>query len=346
MEPLVSVVIPVYKTEKYVVKSVNSILTQSYKNTEIIIVDDGSPDSCPKICDDLQKSDNRIIVIHKENGGLSSARNTGIDAANGKYVFFLDSDDTLYADAVSDMVKIAEEENSDAVIPDSYYKVFETDDRTVKAYHFTEKDFSCDPKVFALNVLIGKGRASRSTAVLYSMKCIKENNLRFPLGKISEDFFFNLDFLAVAGKISVYEKPSLYNLKREGSLSASYHKGFFDTILEMDEKVKEFTTKIDDKKYKEYIGNKRHSLLVKNTLVYAMSIMKSEQEPYGERVALCISIFENSRVKEAVSEVSEAPFFPGRAKTAFIKLLFGMVKKNMYRLACFTAYIAFKLAGV
>ena len=77
MEPLVSVVIPVYKTEKYVVKSVNSILTQSYKNTEIIIVDDGSPDSCPKICDDLQKSDNRIIVIHKENGGLSSARNTG-----------------------------------------------------------------------------------------------------------------------------------------------------------------------------------------------------------------------------------------------------------------------------
>ena len=230
MEPLVSVVIPVYKTEKYVVKSVNSILTQSYKNTEIIIVDDGSPDSCPKICDDLQKSDNRIIVIHKENGGLSSARNTGIDAANGKYVFFLDSDDTLYADAVSDMVKIAEEENSDAVIPDSYYKVFETDDRTVKAYHFTEKDFSCDPKVFALNVLIGKGRASRSTAVLYSMKCIKENNLRFPLGKISEDFFFNLDFLAVAGKISVYKKPSLYNLKRDGSLSASYHKGFFDTI--------------------------------------------------------------------------------------------------------------------
>ena len=85
---------------------------------------------------------------------------------------------------------------------------------------------------------------------------------------------------------------------------------------------------------------------MENTLVYAMSIMKSEQEPYGERVALCISIFENSRVKEAVSEMSEAPFFPGRAKTAFVKLLFGMVKKNMYRLACFTAYIAFKLAGV
>lgn len=79
-------------------------------------------------------------------------------------------------------------------------------------------------------------------------------------------------------------------MKREGSLSASYHKGFFDTILEMDEKVKEFTTKIDDKKYKEYIGNKRDSLLVRNTLVYAMSIMKSKQEPYGERVALCISI--------------------------------------------------------
>lgn len=121
----------------------------------------------------------------------------------------MDSDDTLYADAVSDMVKIAEEENSDAVIPDSYYKVFETDDRTVKAYHFTEKDFSCDPKVFALNVLIGKGRASRSTAVLYSMKCIKENNLRFPLGKISEDFSSILIFLPLRGK-SQYIKNRLY----------------------------------------------------------------------------------------------------------------------------------------
>ena len=116
MEPLVSVVIPVYKTEKYVVKSVNSILAQSYKNTEIIIVDDGSPDSCPKICDDLQKNDNRIIVIHKENGGLSSARNAGLDVCTGEYISFIDSDDWLELNAYEELIQEVHRTNCPVVM--------------------------------------------------------------------------------------------------------------------------------------------------------------------------------------------------------------------------------------
>lgn len=116
MNPLVSVVIPVYKTEKYVIKSVNSILSQTYKNLEVILVDDGSPDACPVICDELRKTDDRISVIHKENGGLSSARNAGIDKANGEYILFLDSDDTLADYAIEDMTEKAIAQGCDAVI--------------------------------------------------------------------------------------------------------------------------------------------------------------------------------------------------------------------------------------
>lgn len=93
MQPLISVIIPVYKVEAYLCPCVESVLAQTYQNIEIILVDDGSPDNCPRICDEYAASDPRIRVIHKENGGLSSARNAGIEAAKGEFLAFLDSDD-------------------------------------------------------------------------------------------------------------------------------------------------------------------------------------------------------------------------------------------------------------
>ena len=93
MNPLISVIIPIYKVEKYLKSCVDSVLSQSYKNIEVILVDDGSPDSCPQICDYYKSLDKRIVVIHKNNGGLSDARNVGLSKANGDYVLFLDSDD-------------------------------------------------------------------------------------------------------------------------------------------------------------------------------------------------------------------------------------------------------------
>lgn len=93
MNPLISVIIPVYKVEDYLTACVESVLAQTYQNYEIILVDDGSPDNCPQMCDEFARQDSRIRVIHKENGGLSSARNAGIDVAKGEYLAFLDSDD-------------------------------------------------------------------------------------------------------------------------------------------------------------------------------------------------------------------------------------------------------------
>ena len=95
MNELVSIIVPVYNVEKYIKKCVDSLITQTYSNLEIILVNDGSPDNSGKICDEYAQSDSRIKVIHKANGGLSDARNTGIDIAEGQYIFFLDSDDWI-----------------------------------------------------------------------------------------------------------------------------------------------------------------------------------------------------------------------------------------------------------
>lgn len=99
-EPLISVIVPVYKVEQYLDRCVQSIVDQTYKNLEIILVDDGSPDACPAICDAWAKKDERVRVIHKENGGVASARNLGLDDQTGEYVCFVDSDDWIEADMI------------------------------------------------------------------------------------------------------------------------------------------------------------------------------------------------------------------------------------------------------
>lgn len=101
---MISVIVPVYKVEKYLNRCVDSIINQTYCDLEIILVDDGSPDNCGKICDDYAKKDNRIKVIHKENGGLSDARNAGLNVATGDYIGFVDSDDYIKSDMYKNMI--------------------------------------------------------------------------------------------------------------------------------------------------------------------------------------------------------------------------------------------------
>ena len=103
MEELVSVIVPIYKVEAYMDKCITSIVEQTYENLEIILVDDGSPDACPSLCDEWEKKDSRIRVIHKTNGGLSDARNTGISAARGEYIIFVDSDDYIAPQMIAKM---------------------------------------------------------------------------------------------------------------------------------------------------------------------------------------------------------------------------------------------------
>lgn len=113
MQDLISVIVPVYKVEKYLKRCVDSILAQTYPCLEVILVDDGSPDGCPAICDEYAREDRRVRVIHKENGGLSDARNAGIDAAKGKFLGFVDSDDYVHPRFYELLLQALKEEGAD-----------------------------------------------------------------------------------------------------------------------------------------------------------------------------------------------------------------------------------------
>ena len=117
-QKLVSVIIPVYKAEKYLPMCVDSVLNQSYRNLEVILVDDGSPDNCPAICDEYAQKDNRIRVIHQKNAGLSMARNAGLDICTGDYITFVDSDDALHVDFVARLLAACEESGAEIAVGD------------------------------------------------------------------------------------------------------------------------------------------------------------------------------------------------------------------------------------
>ena len=112
MDQCVSVIVPIYMVEPYLKRAVDSIRNQTYQNLEIILVDDGSKDQCGRICDDYAKADNRIVVIHKENGGLSDARNAGLDIARGEYIMFVDSDDYIASDCVETLLGCLKEHDA------------------------------------------------------------------------------------------------------------------------------------------------------------------------------------------------------------------------------------------
>ena len=112
---LVSIIIPVYNVEQYVAYTIEDVCRQTYSNLQIILIDDGSPDKCGEICDQYAKHDNRIEVYHTENRGLSAARNLGIDKAEGKYIYFLDSDDRIHEKCIEILLEIAENQKCDIV---------------------------------------------------------------------------------------------------------------------------------------------------------------------------------------------------------------------------------------
>ena len=112
-EPLISVIVPVYRVEKYLKQCVDSILAQSHRNLEVLLIDDGSPDACPAICDAYAEADSRVRVIHQENQGPSAARNAGLDACRGEYIGFADSDDWMEPELLASLLRMLQEKNLD-----------------------------------------------------------------------------------------------------------------------------------------------------------------------------------------------------------------------------------------
>ncbi len=204
----ISVIVPIYKVEKYVKRCVDSILNQSYPHLEIILVDDGSPDNCGKICDAYALQDSRVKVIHKINGGLSDARNAGIEAAHGEYLAFVDSDDWLDFDMFEQLYRLCKEHNAD-IAECSYRNIYNDciKEETICSGEIIEGD--------GVDAIEGILDWNHFKPVAWNKLYHKDiiGSIRYPKGKLHEDEFTTYQYFAQAKKL-VYLDVSKYNYDR------------------------------------------------------------------------------------------------------------------------------------
>lgn len=209
---LISIIIPVYKVEKYLEKCIESVLKQTYTNLQIILVDDGSPDNCGKICDEYAKKDSRIEVIHKINGGLSDARNVGINRANGRYIGFVDSDDYIKEDMYEKLINLIKEYDADISICNLYDVI--DGNECIRNKENGIREYS---RIDILKeILLDKNIQSYAWNKLYKKELFDE--IKYPIGKKYEDIGTTFYLFEKCNKIVVTSEPEYYYLKRADSL--------------------------------------------------------------------------------------------------------------------------------
>ena len=256
--PLISVIIPVYKVEPYLDACVSSVVNQSYRNLEIILVDDGSPDACPAMCDAWADRDSRISVIHKENGGLSDARNAGLAAMSGDYISFVDSDDWLGQDFYRSLMESMEEADAQIAVSrivrvqdgpdrkeDRDYEQCDSsgedqlsdtteraagqdinpagsqirDDVQLKEAAAVPKHTVHTPEEIFSSYITGTGFGCEAWNKIYHRSCYAD--IRFPVGRLNEDEFTTYKVLDRAARIVYCGEAAYYYRQREGSIMSS-----------------------------------------------------------------------------------------------------------------------------
>lgn len=228
--PIVSIIVPVYNAENYLHKCIKSLLSQNFSDFEIILVNDGSKDSSGQICDDFARDDNRIKVIHKENGGVSSARNRGLDEACGKFIMFCDSDDFVKDEFCAPLINLAGDDENCLVLAgiteindqnttkdDLCAKFAEGETKTLTNKEFCDLyiEQNLNSKFLLMNMPYNK---------LFSRSVIEKHNLRFDTNiNYNEDFIFNLMYLDKVNTVKIHNK-SIYNyyVDAPGSLCKKY----------------------------------------------------------------------------------------------------------------------------
>ena len=213
----VSVVLPIYNVEKYLKKSVQSVQNQTYRNLEIILVDDGSKDSSGRICDELSKEDSRIQVVHKNNGGLASARNSGYEVATGEYVMYIDSDDCVKEDTVKKCVDAIERDKSDVVIF-GYEKVSE-DGNILEVCSWDNKIYSHNEMTEHLYRAICEMSFGYAWNKLYRKSILDKSGVLGDAKVIDrEDLIYNMELLKYWNKITYIDYVGYEYLQRSTSL--------------------------------------------------------------------------------------------------------------------------------
>lgn len=273
MDDLISVIVPIYSVEPYLKKCVDSIINQTYKNLEIILVDDGSPDNCPQICDEYAKADSRIKVIHQKNGGLSAARNAGLDIMTGDYVAFVDSDDwiepTMYETLLKNLISFSADISFGGVADD----VEENNEiKTNKVSNYGSEPFSED-KISAMKRYFTGSWAAWDK--LYKASIFSK--IRFPVGEINEDEAIVLDILDSCNLVC-YEPCVLYHYMIRPNAGSITNSAFSEKKLAWVKhcRYNYYLIINDHQELKEYAANKYCCSLLFS--IYGLISIKSENK--------------------------------------------------------------------
>lgn len=314
---LISVVIPVYNVEQYLPKCIESIMNQTYKNLEIILVNDGSTDGSQKICEEYKSIDNRIKIINKENGGLSDARNVGIDNSSGNYITFIDSDDYIDDDYVYTLYKSLISYNADMSI--ASHKIIYPKRIIDKA---TDEKFCANSKKVLEKILYDEGIDLSAWGKLYKKSLF--NNIKFPKGRLFEDSATTYRLIDESKKIAVNSK-SVYNyVIRKNSIS---NEMFSEKKMDLITSTMEMTEFIK-KKYPELEkGCERRLMYAYLSTLTQLAKAKAKEKNTSIQVKLMDYIKQNRK------KVLEDKRIPKRDRIGIISTMFGFkVYKYMWNI--------------
>ena len=240
----ISIVVPVYKVEKYLKKCVNSLINQTYKNLEIILVDDGSPDNSGMICDEFLELDKRVKVLHKENGGLSDARNEGIKLATGDFILFVDSDDYLELDGCQNLVDVIKNTKADVVsfnlnIVDENGSSY---DNLPYCYDNTKKIIHMNYNNAIIDTIYRKHIRFEACSKIYKSDIF--DDIEFPVGMLAEDFAIFESVIKKSKKL-VYFDNNIYNyLQRSDSIMGQKNPKLYIDIYKTERIFNESASKV------------------------------------------------------------------------------------------------------
>lgn len=303
----VSVIVPIYKVEKYLKYCVDSICKQTYANLEIILIDDGSPDSCGELCDAYAKEDSRIKVVHKQNQGLGKARNTGLDNATGDFVCFVDSDDWLVPTAIEKWMQVQQQYNSDIVMCN--YDKYNDSGNSLYQYRIVDtlKIYSgeeLEEKIFWQ--MIGRSSdVSEDYTInmcvwtnIYKKSIIDKSNIRFMSEReyLSEDICFNLQYLLECQK-AVMIPDSLYRYRYNPESLTNHYKGDeFQKACRLYEKVKYWADCAQYQKYREF-RVERFFITKVRELMFRLC---GSNLKYSEKIAVTRNILSSREIKSTL----------------------------------------------
>lgn len=301
---MISVIVPVYNVEKYLDRCVKSILAQTYSDFELILVDDGSPDNCPKMCDEYAMKDSRVKAIHKKNGGLSEARNFGTINSEGKWITYIDSDDYVSVDYLENLWRLREKYNADIAVTG----ICECIEGKKLKPNKNENEY-CYSGIEALENMLYQNTLDSSACAMLISSSIARDNL-FPVGKYHEDEFTTYKFYIHADSVAVSTKSQYFYLQREGSIMHTFGQSSIDELEAADNYVKfcgdyypELVPAATSKKFSDYcqvlLSNKNlesyDNVVYKNIICFLQTnknnILKDKKCRTKNRIAALILYF-------------------------------------------------------